>query len=91
MAIWRRWFDRLGQPDGVDPNEKRMQVIRHEAAQLKSEMRQLFQQRQAVEQRGCFSDRELEAKDKALEQLDSRIKAVKNRHFRLRTFGRVDY
>lgn len=90
MAIWRRWFGRLGQAEGVDPNQKRMQTIRHEAAQLKSEIRQLFQQRQAIEQRGCFSDRELEAKDRDLERLDNRIKAVKNQHFRLRTFGRVD-
>jgi chromosome segregation ATPase len=91
MAIWRRWFGRLGQSGTVDPNEQRMQTIRHEASQLKSEIRQLCQQRQAIEQRGCFSDRELEAKDRELEQLDNRIKAVKDQHFRLRTFGRVDH
>jgi hypothetical protein len=63
--------------------------MKHEEAQLRTELRQLLQQRQVVELRGCFSDRELNEKDRELERLDQRIKALKNQQFRLRTQGKI--
>ncbi|HEY7493702.1 MAG TPA: hypothetical protein VIH59_21655 [Candidatus Tectomicrobia bacterium] len=87
MRIWRRKSE---QSRDAEQDEKRaVAATRHEDAQLRAALRQLMQQRQAVEQRGCFSDRELAAKDGELEQLDRRIKAVKNQQLRLRTQGKV--
>jgi hypothetical protein len=62
--------------------------MKHEEAQLRAALRHLLQQRQALEQRGCFSDRELEEKDRELEQFDRSIKALKTQQFRLRTRGK---
>ncbi len=53
------------------------------------ELQDLLRQKRNTEQRGCFSDRELEEKDYELEELDGRIKAVTNPQFRLRTQARV--
>ena len=90
MRIWRWRSGKSEQYGGAEQDEKRLAAAtKHEEAQLRAELRQLLQQRQAVEQRGCFSDRELAEKDSALEQLDRRIKALKNRQFRLRTQGKV--
>jgi hypothetical protein len=61
---------------------------KQEELQLRAELRHLQQQRQALEQRGCFSDRELADKDRALEQLDQDIKTLKTQQFRLWTQGK---
>ncbi|MCZ6874190.1 MAG: hypothetical protein O7G88_11805 [bacterium] len=45
----------------------------------------LLRRKLTVEQRGCFSDRELDEKEYELTVLDRRIKAIKNLQFRLRT------
>lgn len=45
----------------------------------------LLRQKLAVEQRGCFSDRELDEKEYELSVLNRRIQTVKNLQFRLRT------
>jgi len=90
MRIWRRRSGKSEQYGGAEQDAKRLApVTKHEEGQLRAELRQLLQQRQAVEQRGCFSDRELAEKDSELEQLDRRIKAIKNQQFRLRTQGKV--
>jgi chromosome segregation ATPase len=90
MRIWQRWFGRAEQPEDVDAADRgTVHSIKHEEAQLRAELRQLLQQQQAMEQRGCFSDRELEEKDRELEELDRRIKMVKNQQFRLRTQGKM--
>ena len=89
MKFWPWWvkITRLGKEEA---HEKRaVATVKHEEARLRAELRQLLQQRQAIEQRGCFSDRELEEKDLELEQLDRRIKALKNQQFRLRTQGKT--
>ncbi len=49
------------------------------------EMAYLLHQKLTVEQRGCFSDRELEEKEYELTVLDRRIKAINNLQFRLHT------
>lgn len=90
MWIWRRWSGKSEQPGNVEQSEKRaVHSTKHEEAQLRAELRQLLQQRQAVEQRGCFSDRELAEKDSELEQFDRRIQALKTQQFRLRTQGKA--
>ena len=90
MGIWQRWFSKIEQDAEIEPNDRRaVYSTKHEEAQLRAELRQLLQQRQAIEQRGCFSDRELEEKDVELEELDRRIKVVKNQQFRLRTQGKI--
>ncbi|GIX47585.1 MAG: hypothetical protein KatS3mg131_1796 [Candidatus Tectimicrobiota bacterium] len=90
MKFWSRWWTRSGQLETtVAPQERRVMLAgRHEEARLRAELRQLLQQRQAVERRGCFSDRELAEKDLELERLDRRIKALKIQQFRLRTQGK---
>lgn len=89
MWIWRRWSGKLEQPGNMDQGDKRpVYATKHEEAQLRAELRQLLQQRQMVEQRGCFSDRELADKDGELEQFDRRIQALKTQQFRLRTQGK---
>jgi hypothetical protein len=62
--------------------------MKHEESHLRAELRHLLQQRQVLEQRGCFSDRELEEKDRELDHLDRSIKALKTQQFRLRTQGK---
>lgn len=90
MRIWRRWSGKSEQRGNVEQGEKRVvYATKHEEAQLRTELRQLLQQQQAVEQRGCFSDRELDAKDSELEQLEQRIKALKSQQFRLKSQGKV--
>ncbi len=90
MSIWQRWFGKGEQHQEGEANERRMtHSPKHEEAQLRGELRHLQQQRQLLEQRGCFSDRELEEKDDQLEELDRRIKTVKNQQFRLRTQGKI--
>jgi hypothetical protein len=90
MRIWERWFGKSEQQEEGEFNERRVgHSTKHEEAHLRTELRQLLQQRQAIEQRGCFSDRELEEKDQELEELERRIKAIKNQQFRLRTQGKI--
>ncbi len=90
MRFWQRWFGVSAQDEPVESVDRRPGYsTKAEEAHLKAELRQLQQQREALEQRGCFSDRELEAKDRELEALDERIKAVKSQQFRLRTQGKL--
>jgi hypothetical protein len=85
MGIWRRWLNKWE----LEADVGSASTTKHGEAHLRNELRQLAQQRQAIEQRGCFSDRELEAKDRELENLDSRIKVLKSQQFRLRTQGKI--
>jgi chromosome segregation ATPase len=90
MRIWRRRSGKSEQSRDAEQDKKRLaSTAKHEAAQLRAALRQLLQQQQAVEQRGCFSDRELAEKDSELDQLEQRIKAIKNQQFRLRAPGKV--
>jgi len=90
MRIWERWFGKAEHSDEGEASERRMgHSTKHEEAHLRAELRQLMQQRADIERRGCFSDRELEAKDQELDELDRRIKAIKNQQFRLRTQGKM--
>ena len=90
MRIWERWFGKSEHDEDSGTIERRAgHSPKHEEAQLRAELRQLLQQRQSLELRGCFSDRELEEKDRDLEDLDRRIKIVKNQQFRLRTQGKI--
>jgi hypothetical protein len=89
MGLWRRWFGKSDLQEDLAYGERRPAYsTKHEEAQLRAELRHLLQQRQEIEQRGCFSDRELAEKDHALEDLDRHIKALKTQQFRLRTQGR---
>ena len=66
MSIWQRWFGTGEQHQEGEAYERRMiHSTKHEEAQLRGDLRHLLQQRQLLEQRGCFSDRELEEKDPA--------------------------
>lgn len=90
MRLLRRWFGKADSQEDLAYGERRPgQSTKHEEAQVRAELRQLLQQREALEQRGCFSDRELEEKDRELEQLERDIKALKTQQFRLRTQGRA--
>jgi hypothetical protein len=90
MGIWRRWFRKSEHVEHTEPEARGGgQTIQYDEAQLRAELRHLLQQRQTLELRGCFSDRELDEKDHALERLDERIKALKSQQFRLRTYGKV--
>ena len=90
MRIWRRWFGKAEFSDEVGEREGRSgQSMKYEEAQRRVELRQLLQRRQVLELRGCFSDRELNEKDRELEQLDLRIKTLKGQQFRLRTQGKI--
>jgi len=82
MSIWQQWFGK------VDPEEDSYDDKQGES-QLKTELRHLHQQRLSIEQRGCFSDRELAEKDCQLEEIDRRINAVKKQQFRLHTRVRL--
>lgn len=83
MSIWQRWFGK------IDPEEPPYGDKQGES-QLKTELRHLQQQRLTIEQRGCFSDRELAEKDLQLEEIDRRINAVKKQQFRLHTRVRLN-
>lgn len=89
MRILRRWLGKSEQDGEVETERRVGYSVKHEEAQLKAELRQLTQRRQALEQLGCFSDRELADKDIELDQLDRRIKVIKNQQFRLRTQGKI--
>lgn len=90
MGIWRRWWSKFEQFTGAESGMERSFVdSRYEESILRNELRQLLQQRQTLEQRGCFSDRELAAKDSELEAIEERIKKLKSQQFRLRTQGKV--
>jgi hypothetical protein len=90
MRIWRRWFGKSEYSEETEPGDRRAgSSLKYGEAQIRAELRQLLQQRQAIELRGCFSDRELNEKDLELEQLEQRIKALKSLQFRLRTHGKV--
>ncbi len=85
MGIWRRLW-RQEEPYvevGQTPDSKQQE------AQLKHELNRLLQQRQTLEQRGCFSDRELAVKDHELEQIDQRVRDIKGLLFRVRTQSRI--
>jgi hypothetical protein len=89
MRLWRRWFHKSALQEDLAYGDRRPpHSTKQEESQLRAELRHLQQQRQAVEQRGCFSDRELAAKDGELEQLDRDIKTLKAQQFRLRTQGK---
>jgi hypothetical protein len=91
MSIWRRWFGKSVSTDEIAAGTSPFQRARpYDEAQLRAELRQLMQQRETLELRGCFSDRDLDAKDRALERLDERIKILKNLQFRLRTYGKAE-
>jgi chromosome segregation ATPase len=51
---------------------------------IESELKMLRRERQQVEARGCFSDRELAAKEAELEDYDRRIQRLKLERDRLR-------
>jgi hypothetical protein len=90
MGIWRQWFRDAENAEHTEPEARGGgQTLIYDEAQLRAELRHLLQQRQALELRGCFSDRELDEKDSALERLDQRIKVLKNQQFRLRTHGKA--
>jgi chromosome segregation ATPase len=90
MGLWRRWFGKSAlQEDFVSGERRATFSTKHEEGQLRAELRHLQQQWQALEQRGCFSDRELDEKDRELEQLERHIKALKTQQFRLRTQGKA--
>lgn len=83
MSIWQRWFGKIVREETLDEN-------RQNESQLKTELRHLQQQRLTIEQRGCFSDRELTEKDIELEEIDRRINAVKKQQFRLQTRAKLN-
>ena len=83
--IWQRWFGRRDQEETAHDKERKVHAGEHDEGQLRAELRRLEHQRHTIEQRGCFSDRELDLKDLELEGLDRRMGAVKSEQFRLRT------
>jgi hypothetical protein len=89
MRLWRRWFGKSDRQEDLAYGERRStHSSKQEESQLRAELRHLQQQRQALEQRGCFSDRELADKDRALDQLDQNIQTLKRQQFRLRIQGK---
>ena len=87
-SIWQRWFSTRDQEETVHDEERKVHAGEHNEGQLRAELRRLEHQRHTIEQRGCFSDRELEEKDLEIEGLDRRISAVKKEQFRLRAYGK---
>ncbi len=85
MSIWQRWFGKTEEQETIPDERPVGHPAKHQEGQLKAELRHLSQQRQVIEQRGCFSDRELAEKDLELEEFDRRINAVKKQQFRLST------
>jgi chromosome segregation ATPase len=57
--------------------------LRRQIKRLESELRTLRRQRRHVQARGCFSDRELAAKEAALEDYDRRIQILELERDRL--------
>ena len=89
MRLWRWWFHKSDMHEDLAYGERRpTHSTKQEESQLRADLRHLQQQRQMLEQRGCFSDRELADKDRELDQLDRDIKILKTQQFRLRTQGR---
>ncbi len=86
-SIWQRWFGTRDQEETVDDEGRGAHAREHGEGQLRAELRRLEQQKQIIEQRGCFSDQELDEKDYELGVLDRRISAVKQEQFRLRAYG----
>ncbi len=98
-SIWQRWFGKKNQQETIHDEGRGVHAAEHEEnrgvhaaehdeGQLRAELRRLEHQRQTIEQRGCFSDRELEEKDLEIDRLDRRIKEVKSQQFHLRTYGK---
>ncbi len=83
MSIWQRWFGKIDREETTYDNKQ-------DESQLKIELRHLQQQRLTVEQRGCFSDRELAEKDFELEEIDRRVNAIKKQQFRLHTRAKLN-
>jgi hypothetical protein len=84
MRLWRRWRHKVEQFSGAGTT-----VVKDGDPDLRNELRHLLQQREMIEQRGCFSDRELEIKEREIEAIDLRIKTLKNQQMRLRTQGKT--
>ncbi len=87
--IWQRWFGTRDQEETVDDESRGAHAGEPDEGRIRAELRRLEHQRRTIEQRGCFSDRELNVKDLELEGLGRRISAVKSEQFRLRTRGRA--
>ena len=87
-SVWQRWFGTRDQEETARDERRGVDAGKHNEGQLKAELRRLEHQRHTIEQRGCFSDRELDEKDLELERLDRRISAVKQEQFRVRAFGK---
>ena len=58
--------------------------LKHQVKRLESELRVLRKERQQVEARGCYSDRELAAKEAELEGYDRRLEILELERDRLR-------
>jgi chromosome segregation ATPase len=58
--------------------------LKHQVKRLESELRVLRKERQQVEARGCYSDRELAAKEAELEDYDRRLEILELERDRLR-------
>jgi hypothetical protein len=84
MRLWRRWRNKVEQFSGDGTT-----VVKDGDPDLRNELRHLLQQREIIEQRGCFSDRELEIKEREIEEIDLRVKTLKNQQMRLRTHGKT--
>ncbi len=90
MSIWQRWFGNTDQKEATHNNQRDGRTAKQDEGQLKTELRHLQQQRLTIEQRGCFSDWELTAKDFELAEVDRRINAVKKQQFGLRTWTKLN-
>jgi peptidoglycan hydrolase CwlO-like protein len=58
--------------------------LRRQIKRLDRELKTLCKERQQVEARGCYSDRELAAKEAALEDYDRRLQILEIERDRLR-------
>lgn len=84
IRLWRRWRQRVERL-----SDERVPAVKYGDPDLRNELRHLLQQREIIEQRGCFSDRELEIKEREIEEIDLRVKTLKNQQMRLRTHGKI--
>jgi chromosome segregation ATPase len=50
--------------------------LRHQIKRLESELKTLRKERQQLEAKGCYSDKELAAKEAQLEEYDRRIRIL---------------
>jgi septal ring factor EnvC (AmiA/AmiB activator) len=57
--------------------------LQHQVKRLESELKTLRKERQQVEARGCYSDRELAVKEAELEDYDRRIQILELERDRL--------